>query len=297
MLTIHQEAQIPTEPDGGGIAWDAAIFVVVTHILGIAAPILYGIYHGFTLSAVLICVIGIILSNFAVGGGYHRGFTHGAYQSHWLLRLFFICFGSGTFEGSVFKWAALHRRHHIASDTEDDPHNISRGFFWAHMGWVLHKFTPTKIKPNIDDLKADPILRFQERYYIFLAIAFGVLLPVGIGWLCKDPWGALAIGVFLRIIVFHHITWFINSMAHSLGNKPYSEKITARDSFITAMLTLGEGYHNYHHAYPWDYRNGHDKLSWDPTKWGIWLLSLVRLTHNLQRVPEEVIARHDSVYR
>ena len=297
MLTIHHEAQVPTEPDGGGIAWDAAIFVVVSHVLGIAATVVYGIYHGFTIASVLIGIIFIFLSNFAVGGGYHRGFSHGAYRSHWLLRVFFITFGSGTFEGTVFKWAALHRRHHMASDTEDDPHNINKGFFWAHMGWVLHKFTPTKIKPNIDDLKADPILRFQDRFYVPLAIGFGVLLPWGIGWLCHDPWGGLCIGSLLRIIVFHHITWFINSMAHTLGHKPFSEKITARDSFVTALFTLGEGYHNYHHAYPWDYRNGLSMLAWDPTKWLIYLLSLTGLARDLQRVPPEVIARHDSSER
>ena len=173
----------------------------------------------------------------------------------------------------------------MATDTEDDPHNIKRGFFWAHMGWVLSNYVPTKIKPNIEDIECDPILKFQERFYVPLAIFSGVLLPVGIGWLVGDPWGGLVIGSFLRIVVFHHVSWFINSMAHSLGSRPYLEEVTARDSFVTALLTLGEGYHNYHHAFPWDYRNGVALFSYDPTKWGIFLLSQVGLAKKLMRAP------------
>lgn len=274
-----------------GIAWGPTLFVVVSHIAAIAGPLIYGAYHGFTLSAIVIGAVFLFLSAFATSAGYHRLFSHGAYEAHWLFRLFLVCFGSGTFEGSVFKWAALHRRHHIASDTDEDPHDIRRGFWWAHMGWVLSKYVPTTIKSDIDDLRRDPLLRAQDRFYILFAVGFGVLFPFGLGWLCGDPWGGLVIGSFLRIVVFHHITWLINSMAHTVGSRPYSKKTSARDSVVMALLTMGEGYHNYHHTFPWDYRNGVSLASYDPTKWLIYILNWVCLTKNLIRAPKDAVAK------
>lgn len=271
------------------VAWGPTIFVIVTHVAAIAGPILYGIYHGFTWTAGIIGLVFLALTTFSVSAGYHRLFSHGTYEAHWLLRTFLMFFGAASFEGSVFKWASLHRRHHIGADTEDDPHNISRGFFYAHMGWVIFGYTPTTIEPNIDDLKKDPILRFQDRYYALVAIVSGVLLPWAVGYAFGDPWGGLVIGSFLRIVFFHHVTWCINSVAHTFGSTPYDNKITARNNLILAWFTMGEGYHNFHHVFPFDYRNGPQVYNWDVTKWAVYLMSFVGLSKNLIRTDRAII--------
>lgn len=270
------------------IVWEQALFVLVSHIAAIAGTILYSVYHGWTWTAGGIALAFLILTTFSISAGYHRLFTHGAYQAHGLLRTFFAFFGAAAFEGSAFRWVEMHRQHHAGSDTEDDPHNIKKGFWWAHMGWVIFGYD-SKVVPNIDDLKADPILRFQDRFYILVAVFSGVLLPWGVGYLLHDPWGGLVIGSFLRMVFFHHITWFINSAAHTFGSRPYDSTITARNSLLLALFTMGEGYHNFHHVFPFDYRNGVRWYHWDVTKWAVYALSFTGLTKNLTRTERGII--------
>lgn len=270
------------------IVWEQALFVLVSHIAAIVGTILYARYHGFTWTAGAIALAFFLMMAFSISAGYHRLFTHGSYQAHGLLRGFLAFFGAGAFEGSVFRWVEMHRQHHAGSDTEDDPHNIKKGFWWAHVGWVIFGYE-SKVVPNIDDLKRDWILRFQDRYYILVAIVSGVLLPWGAGYLLHDPWGGLVIGSFLRMVVFHHITWCINSWAHTFGSRPYDPNITARNSLFMALLTMGEGYHNFHHVFPFDYRNGVRWYQWDVTKWAVYLMSGVGLTKNLTRTDQETI--------
>lgn len=271
------------------IAWGPFLVVLVTHILGIAGPIVYGIYHGFTWAAAVVGLVFLALTTFSVSAGYHRLFTHASYEAHWILRLFFAMFGAASVEGSVLKWSSMHRKHHSDSDTENDPHNIKRGFWWAHIGWVIFTDPSKEIFGNVDDLKKDPILRNQDRFYVIWMVITAVLMPLGLGYLLGDPWGGLVIGGFLRIIVFHHITWCINSVAHTFGRKPYSKQTTATDFLPMALLTMGEGYHNFHHTFAFDYRNGVRKTAYDPTKWIVFLLSKVGLTKKLVRASDEAI--------
>lgn len=265
------------------IAWPAFTFLLVSHVSAILGTFLYGISHGFTWTSALIGLSFLFLTTFSIGAGYHRLFTHGAYQAHVALRMFLAFFGAASFEGSILKWATLHRRHHQAADTEDDPHNRSRGFGWSHWGWVMHEYTPTKIEPNVDDLKRDWVVMIQDRFYAPIAILSGLALPTYLGYLWGDPVGGLVIGGLLRMVVFHQITFSINSLAHTIGTKTYSQEGTARDSIWTALLTMGEGYHNYHHAHPYDYRNGPRWRDYDPTKWFIFLLSKIGLARKLVR--------------
>lgn len=273
------------------ISWVQTSIVLFTHAVGITGSILYGIHHGFTWTAVGIALAFFVLGAFSISGGYHRLFSHGAYQAHWTLRLFYAIFGAAALEGSVLVWSGIHRKHHLHTDTDEDPHNVKRSFWWAHVGWVMFTDPGKNIQGNVDDLRQDPILRFQDRYYIFFAVIFGILAPWGLGYLLGDHWGGLLVGGFLRIIVFHHITWFINSAAHTFGTQPYSKATTARDSVMMALLTMGEGYHNYHHAFAFDYRNGVRRLAFDPSKWMIFLLSKIGITYNLIRAQEESILR------
>jgi stearoyl-CoA desaturase (delta-9 desaturase) len=132
---------------------------------------------------------------------------------------------------------------------------------------------------------------FQHRYYVPLAFAVGLGLPAAIGALCGDAWGGLVIGGFLRIVFFCHATFSINSVAHIVGAQPYSNDDSSRDSWFTAFLTMGEGFHNFHHTFSADYRNGVNPWEYDPTKWILNGFNVVGLAKNLIRTPEPVILK------
>jgi stearoyl-CoA desaturase (Delta-9 desaturase) len=201
-----------------------------------------------------------------------------------------LLFGAASVQNSVLHWANNHRIHHSKVDKDEDPYNIKRGFFWAHIGWVLYRDHEHEFR-RVKDLRADPLVRWQHRYYVPLAIAAGALLPTLLGALWGDAIGGLLIAGFLRLVVQYHITFATNSLAHTLGARPYDRSTSARDHFLTAVLTLGEGYHNFHHRFQNDYRNGVRRRDFDPTKWLIWSLSRVGAVRNLRRVPKEKIIR------
>jgi stearoyl-CoA desaturase (delta-9 desaturase) len=266
--------------------WTNTLFLVAVHLLG-----LYGVYWLCTrfswwtlaLGAVWFACCGV-----SITGGYHRLFSHPTYKAAWPLRLFYLLFGAASVQNSALKWSADHRLHHGQVDTERDPYNIFRGFWWAHIGWVLHQ-TPGESLDNVADLEKDPLVRFQHAAYVPLAVVFGALLPVSLGLLWGDPIGALLFAGFTRLVLQYHATFAVNSFAHMLGTQPYSTKSSARDSFVTAILTLGEGYHNFHHSFQMDYRNGVRWWQLDPTKWFVWSLSRVGLTRDLRRAAPERI--------
>ena len=233
--------------------------------------------------------------------GYHRLFTHRAYTARWPVRLFTLLFGAAAFQMSALQWSSEHRYHHKYEDEDGDPHDphgIHHGFFWAHMGWLFVTVDPALDMDNVDDLRRDPLVMWQHRNYLAVSIAVGFLLPMAIAtaatsWLGGVWWvgllGGFLIGACARIVAVHHITWFINSLAHTIGRRPYDSTSSSRDSPLLALITFGEGYHNYHHAFQTDYRNGVRAWQFDPSKWVIWTLSKVGLASNLRRIPAETI--------
>ena len=182
--------------------------------------------------------------------------------------------------------------HHKHVDHDEDPYDISKGFFWAHIGWLLVKLHPQPPMDNVADLRRDPLVMWQHRWVQWIAVVFGLLLPGLIGFLWNGWVGALGaflIAGVLRVVVVQHSTFFINSLCHTVGRRPYSSDNSARDSGLMAFFTFGEGYHNYHHTFQYDYRNGVKGWAFDPTKWAIWGLSKAGLTSHLKRVPTEKI--------
>ena len=144
---------------------------------------------------------------------------------------------------------------------------------------------------NIKDLQRDPVLVWQHKYYIAIAITMNILPPLLIGWVTGDIIGSLLLVGFVRLVVSHHTTFFINSLAHHWGNQPYTDQNTAKDNGILALLTYGEGYHNFHHMFQNDYRNGVRWWQYDPTKWLIKTGSWVGLTKDLNCIPSFKIHR------
>ncbi len=272
------------------VDWVNSTFLVSVHLAAAVGTTLYLVYHGITVAAVALFFLWTLACGFSITGGYHRLFSHGTYRAHGLVRAFYLFFGAAAIENSALKWSSDHRRHHAYVDQEYDPYNIKRGFWWAHMGWVFFK-DPVAPGGNVTDLQSDPLVRFQHRFYVPLAIVAGFALPALVGWALGDMWGGLVMGGFLRLIVLYHSTFCVNSLAHMYGAQPFSDKDSARDSWVTAIVTLGEGYHNFHHTFPFDYRNGIRAYHLDPTKWLIRTLNATGLASDLIRTPQDVILK------
>jgi stearoyl-CoA desaturase (delta-9 desaturase) len=271
------------------IDWVNAPFVVFSHVMA-AVGIALAFMFTYSWWSVGLAVVWLAFCGLSITGGYHRLFSHMTYRAHPLVRLFYLLFGAASIQNSALKWCSDHRRHHQFTDEAQDPYNIKLGFWWAHIGWVLSK-EPTYDFARVPDLAADPLVRFQHRWYVPLAVGLGWLAPALLGLIWGDPLGAFFLAGWVRLIVQWHSTFCVNSVAHMFGRRPYTDADSARDSFVTALITMGEGYHNFHHAFPWDYRNGVARHQFDPTKWVVHAFSKVGLTWDLKRVPAETILR------
>ena len=272
------------------INWVNTLFIAAAHALAILAIVWMAAVQ-FSWASVALGFVWLAASSVSITGGYHRLFSHPCYKAHWSLRLFYLLFGAAGVQNSALKWSIDHRIHHKDVDTDADPYNIERGFWWAHILWILHA---DEREPDLNlakDLTADPLVMFQHKYYLPLAILFGAVVPFSLGLLWGDPWGALLIAGFLRLVLQWHATFSVNSFTHMVGSRPFCIDNSARDSFWCALITLGEGYHNFHHKFQIDYRNGIAWYHFDPTKWFVWSLSKVGITRDLKRTTRERIER------
>lgn len=248
--------------------------------------------NGIDLFQAALFFVFFIATGLSITLGYHRLFAHKAFKASWPVRLLTLLFGAATFENCVLAWTSDHRRHHKHVDHDDDPYDISQGFWYAHVGWILFRKACLPPWDNVMDLKKDKLVMFQSKYYLLIALTMSFALPAGIGWLWAGSSGALTaflVAGVLRIFAVQQMTFFINSLCHTIGDRPYSSNCSARDSWFMAIFTFGEGYHNYHHEFQHDYRNGVKWWQWDPTKWSIWTLSKLGMVSDLRRVNEEKI--------
>ncbi|MGI9239233.1 MAG: acyl-CoA desaturase [Verrucomicrobiales bacterium] len=274
------------------VNWITSVFLLATLLVALIGTPIYLWHYGLDWFQVAMFLFYVPATAMSITLGYHRLFAHKAFKARFPVRLGTLIFGACAFENSALEWASDHRDHHKYTDDEhDDPYSIKRGFFYAHIGWLIFKLKPES-RDNVNDLKKDKLVMWQHRHCHLIALLAGLVLPALLGYLWNGASGAL--GGFLiagvtRIVVVQHSTFFINSLCHTIGRRPYSSASTARDSRIMAFLTFGEGYHNYHHSFQHDYRNGVKRRSYDPTKWAIWLMSKVGLTSDLKRVPAEKI--------
>lgn len=274
------------------LRWRNVVFLTGTFLTTIIAAPLYLWHFGLDVVQAVLFLFFFISTGISITLGYHRLFSHLTFQAHWSVKLFTLFFGAAAFEGSALEWSADHRRHHKHVDHDEDPYDINKGFWHAHIGWLLFRKGPDTPLTWVRDLQKDRLAVWQHRHYIPLAFGAGFVLPALVG-LAFGGWAG-ALGGFLlagvaRVVFVHHMTFCINSLCHWIGDRPYSSRCSARDSFLMAIFTFGEGYHNYHHEFQYDYRNGVKPWQFDPTKWAIWLLSRIGLVRDLRRVPEEKI--------
>lgn len=269
------------------INWTASITLIGTPILAIILIPLYAYYYDFSVSAWVSLFFLLALSSLGITAGYHRLWAHRAYEAALPLKILLMIGGTFAVQNSILFWASGHRTHHRhVDDVDQDPYSIKRGFWYAHLGWMIRDHSPSEPDyKNAPDLINDKLVMFQHKYYVPMVIAVHVGLLGGVGWAVGDVWGVVLLGGLLRLIISHHVTFFINSLCHMWGKRPYTDENTARDNFVLAILTWGEGYHNYHHIFQYDYRNGVKWWQYDPTKWLIWTSSKLGLAKNLRRIP------------
>lgn len=235
-------------------------------------------------------VLFFALTGLSITGGYHRYFAHKTYVSHPLLKLFYLVFGACALQNTALRWASDHRNHHRYTDTEKDPYNFQKGFWYAHMGWIFYKRpTDPNQLTNVPDLLQDRLVLWQHHYYLLIAVLIGFGIPTLIGLAFGRPLGGLLWGGVLRVVLVHHCTFLVNSASHRFGKQPYATDDSSRDCWWLAFLTNGEGYHNFHHTFPSDCRNGIRWFQWDPTKWWIWSLQMVGLTSRLNRISAQAL--------
>lgn len=262
--------------------WGPFWFIAGYHLLLLALLPLAWPHLGW--AALVGFLITYFLGGVSITAGYHRLFSHKAYQAHpWLENIVLFC-STLAFQHSALLWSHDHRLHHKHVDTDEDPYSIEKGFWYAHLGWI---FTQVRhFRPEIvRDLEKNPRVMFQHNHFVFLTLAAN-LSAFGIACIFMHPLAALVAVVLLRTFAIHHSTWFINSLAHTWGAKTYARELSAVDNAILAVLTFGEGYHNYHHAFASDYRNGIRWYHYDVTKWLIWLASRFGLATRLRRVSD-----------
>ena len=275
--------------DSKQIKWGNAFILVGFPVLAVALTVWYATTFGITWREPLAAVVIWWMTGLGVTAGYHRLFSHKGYDAPRWIRWTYAMLGGAACQNSVIAWASDHRYHHTFTDTDRDPYDATRGFFWSHMGWVFFEGVHGDAYDNVPDLRRDPVLAWQHEHYVLGAFATNVVLLGLATLLLGHGLGMLIVAGMLRIVVVQHFTFLINSAAHKWGSRPWSTDCSARDNWVLAFFTLGEGYHNYHHAFQHDYRNGVRWWQFDPTKWLIYGLSRVGLATKLRRMPVDVM--------
>ncbi|KAJ8675558.1 hypothetical protein QAD02_011344, partial [Eretmocerus hayati] len=240
------------------IRWLAVLVLCYLHAAG-----LYGLYLAVTsakLKTTVFAFIMYLVGQMGMTAGTHRLFAHRSYKAKWQLRLLLMLMETSAFQGGIFQWVRDHRVHHKYSETDADPHNATRGCFFSHVGWIIlrrHPEVTEKAKRlDLSDLIEDPIVWFQKKHYWTMMPIMCIVLPTVIPvYFWGETWiNAYHVASMLRLILIGNSSSLVNSLAHSYGNKPYDRNINPTENKFASIMALGEGWHNYHHTFPWDYK-------------------------------------------
>ena len=281
------------EKESATINWSVTAVLGLTFLVAVTVVPWYGIVHGYSGWAWAFFGIFLVLNGIGIGSGYHRLWSHRTYDAHPVLKWFLAVMGGMSLQNSIIVWSVRHRIHHRDVDDNDkDPYSIGRGFWFAHIGWMLKDYPSGKLDFSVvRDLEKDPVAAWQHRWYWTLVWVTNLAVPVLIGWMTGDMLGMFLLAGIARLVINHHVTFFINSLAHMWGSQPYTDENTARDQHFLALITYGEGYHNYHHLFQSDYRCGIRWWHLDINKWFISSCALLGLVKNRKRAPKFKVMR------
>lgn len=265
------------------ILWGNVLFFTFTGLVTLVGGPLYVSRAGMPSSLLALALFFTVATGMSITVGYHRLFSHLTFKTNPVIQFFMLFFGAAAFEMSALEWSSQHRDHHRYVDTDKDPYNIKKGFFYAHIGWMLRDGRHIDLN-NVPDLRKSRLVMHQHENYVLWAVVSGVLLPTAVGALLGHALGAFIFAVCARIALVHHATFCINSVCHLFGKATYDIYSTAKDHWLVAFITNGEGYHNFHHRFSTDFRNGVRWYQWDPSKWFIATLAAVGLAWDLKTV-------------
>ena len=256
------------------IKWPTVILMLVIHVLGGVALLPQFWSWGSFWS---LFILYWITACWGVTLGYHRLLSHRSFTVPiWLARFFATC-GALSAEYGPITWAGIHRQHHKYSDTDPDPHDMNKGFWWSHIGWMFVDVPAEKEAYRYTaDLRKDPYFRWLDKYFLFLQI------PLGFFLFSLGGWSYVLWGIFLRLTVVYHVTWLVNSATHTWGERPYDTEDNSRNNKWVAALTFGEGWHNNHHAYPSSAKQGLLSGQIDLTWYHIVILKRLGLATNVR---------------
>jgi stearoyl-CoA desaturase (delta-9 desaturase) len=229
---------------------------------------------------IAIMVTLYVLTALGITIGFHRMLTHRSFEARPAVRFFFLALGSMTLQGPCHEWASTHIKHHAHTDEDDDPHSPLHGFIHSHLGWLI-----AGDKPDLQTygkwMLKDPLVMFMGRTW-YVWVLLGLLIPYLLG-----GWTGLLWGGLVRIFLLNHVTWSVNSVCHTFGNKMFSTADESRNHWLVGLLAMGEGWHNNHHAFPRSAFHGMRWYQFDMSSYTIWLMEKVGLVWNVHRVPEE----------
>jgi stearoyl-CoA desaturase (delta-9 desaturase) len=278
--------------------WLNIIFLIGTALLALILCPWYISMYGIETSTIISSIFLWFVSGMGISVGYHRLFSHRSFKSNRFIRFIALVAGATALQNSAIIWSSDHRKHHRNVDHEkDDPYSISKGFLWAHIGWVFFNTDRNKELDNVSDLWKDPLVTWQHRNYLAITTVTNIAFPLIFGLIFGNVWEMLLFAGLAKIVLSHHCTFCINSLAHIWGTQPWSSANSSKDNWFISLFTWGEGYHNYHHSFEVDYRNGPLWYNYDPSKWMIWFLSKIGFVSNLRRMPAERIFRRRYLER
>ncbi|KAF8910097.1 hypothetical protein CPB84DRAFT_1958587 [Gymnopilus junonius] len=275
------------------IWWSNITFFTLVHVLAVIG-VSYFPPWSIKKETLILWFLTWQLCDFGVTIGYHRLYSHKAFRAALSVRVVLAVLGSAAVQGSI-KWfdshsirCLRHRLHHrFTDDPVHDPYAATRGLFYSHMGWIFYKPNYERMElVERDDLESDPVVHIQHKYYVPLALFFGFIFPTLLASLWGDALGGYIWGGLVARLCVWHCTFLVNSLAHWDGLQPYSDEDTSRGNLILALLTGGEGNHNFH-SFPHDFRSGPSLFDWDPSKWIILGLQKLGLVTSLRRARKD----------
>ena len=267
------------KPDHGDIMYPQILPFLLVHAGCIAA-----IWSGVSWQAIAICAGLYGLRMFAIGAGYHRYFSHRAYSTSRAFQFILAFLAQSSAQKSVLWWAAKHRHHHLHSDAEQDVHSPRhKGFIYSHVGWIFHRQHDATDLVKVSDFASYPELMWLHRFELVPAVVTAGLCFLAAGW------SGLVVGFLWSTVALYHATFCINSLAHVSGRKRYVTGDDSRNNWLLALLTMGEGWHNNHHAYQSSVRQGFHWWEIDVTYSILVVLSWLGIVWDLKAPPRQVL--------
>jgi stearoyl-CoA desaturase (delta-9 desaturase) len=277
--TDRREDAARPDDEHDDVMYPQTIPFVLVHLACLAA-----FWTGITWTAVALCITLYWVRIFGISAGYHRYFSHRAYSTSRAFQLVLALLSQSTTQKSVLWWAAKHRHHHLHSDTELDVHSPRQhGFFYSHVGWIFARRHDATDLVKVEDFARYPELRWLHRFELAPAVVLA-LICLAIG-----GWSGLVVGFFWSTVLLYHATFCINSLAHVHGRKRYVTGDDSRNNWLLAFFTMGEGWHNNHHAFQSSVRQGFRWWEYDGTYYILKALSWMRVVWNLKMPPREVV--------